>query len=101
MRYGPMRYTHECSRRKPAGDESCPARLTGSESCVVLILICHCIIERNVAVNDPLGKDQLEALWSGVNRGRPLGEESSVCSTARRLGLEFTLRGPGRPRKKR
>jgi len=53
------------------------------------------------AVNDPLGKDELEQLRISVNRGRPLGEESWVWSTARRLGLEFTLRGPGRPRKKR
>jgi putative transposase len=53
------------------------------------------------AVNDPLGKDELEQLRISVNRGRPLGEESWVWSTARRLGLEFTPRGPGRPRKKR
>ncbi len=51
------------------------------------------------AVNDLLGQDELEALRIRVNRGRPLGEESWVWSTARRLGLELTLRGPGRPRK--
>lgn len=68
---------------------------------MVLILIRHCIIECNVAVNDLLGKEELEALRISVNRGRPPGEESWLWSTARRLGLEFTPRGPGQPRKRR
>ncbi|MBN1514251.1 MAG: hypothetical protein JXB13_19700 [Phycisphaerae bacterium] len=65
------------------------------------ILIRHCIIECNVAVNDLPGKEELEALRISVNRGRPLGEESWVWSTARRSGPECTLRRPGRPRKRR
>ena len=34
-----------------------------------------------------------------VNRGRPWGDSRWVQTTARRLGLQFTLRGPGRPPK--
>jgi putative transposase len=51
-------------------------------------------------VNAKLGEAKLESLRECVNRGRPMGNESWVAETARRLGLEFTLRGPGRPRKK-
>jgi len=53
------------------------------------------------AVNDLLGRDEFKPLRISVNRGRPLGEESWMWSTARRLGLQFTLRSPGRPRRKR
>jgi len=52
-------------------------------------------------VNAKLGETPLDTLRECVNRGRPLGSENWVKTTARRLGLEFTLRGPGRPRKKR
>jgi len=41
----------------------------------------------------------LDSLRDGVNGGKPYGSEQWVARTARRLGLEFTLRGPGRPRK--
>jgi hypothetical protein len=51
-------------------------------------------------VNRGLNDEQLEGIRSSVNRGRPLGPESWVQRTAERLGLEFTLRGPGRPRTK-
>jgi putative transposase len=50
-------------------------------------------------VNRGLSDEQLEGIRTCVQRGRPLGSEAWVRRTARRLGLEFTLRGPGRPRK--
>jgi len=50
-------------------------------------------------VNANLGEAQLKSLRECVDRGRPLGSEPWVAATARRLGLDFTLRGPGRPRK--
>ena len=50
-------------------------------------------------VNRGLNDEQLEAVRTCVERGRPFGSERWVRQTAARLGLEFTLRGPGRPRK--
>jgi putative transposase len=50
-------------------------------------------------VNAALGDEQLDNVRKCVERGRPLGHERWVAKTAERLGLEFTLRGPGRPRK--
>jgi len=49
-------------------------------------------------VNRGLNDEQLEAIQTSVQRGRPLGSETWVRQAAARLGLEFTLRGPGRPR---
>ncbi len=51
-------------------------------------------------VNRGLNDVQLEGIRTSVNRGRPFGAELWVRRTAKRLGLEFTLRGPGRPRTK-
>jgi len=42
---------------------------------------------------------QLQALRTSVQRGRPWGNPEWVLETAERLGLGFTLRNPGRPRK--
>jgi putative transposase len=50
-------------------------------------------------VNRGLNDEQLEGIRTCVQRDRPFGSESWVRQTAARLGLEFTLRGPGRPRK--
>lgn len=50
-------------------------------------------------VNRELNDEQLGTLRTCVERGRPFGSESWVQRTAARLGLEFTLHGPGRPRK--
>ncbi len=50
-------------------------------------------------VNRELNDEQTEGIRICVQRGRPLGSESWVRRTASRLGLAFTLRGPGRPRK--
>ena len=49
-------------------------------------------------VNRGWNEERLEELRTSVRRGRPLGSETWVRQTAARLGLEFTLRGPGRPR---
>jgi putative transposase len=49
-------------------------------------------------VNRGLNAEQLEGMRTSVNRGRPLGPKPWVQETANRLGLGFTLRGPGRPR---
>ena len=49
-------------------------------------------------VNASLPDGELEALRECVDRGRPFGSEVWVAATAKRLALEFTLRGAGRPR---
>jgi hypothetical protein len=50
-------------------------------------------------LNDPLDEDQVQQIRTCVNRGRPLGKESWVGKMAERLGLQFTLRNAGRPKK--
>ncbi len=50
-------------------------------------------------VNEDLDPRALAQLRTCVNRGRPLGAESWVTQIAQRLGLQFTLRNPGRPRR--
>jgi putative transposase len=50
-------------------------------------------------VNEPLPVGDLQRLRSSVVRGRPYGDDSWTNQTARRLGLESTLRPRGRPRK--
>ena len=50
-------------------------------------------------VNRDLNDEQLDGIRISVNRGRPLGPDAWVQRTAKRLGLDFTLRGPGRPRR--
>jgi putative transposase len=51
-------------------------------------------------VNRDFRRAQLESIRTSVDRGRPLGDEAWGRRTAERLELEFTLRGPGRPRRK-
>ena len=51
------------------------------------------------AVNEALDAEIIERLRTSVNRGRPWGQEQWIQHTAKRLGLTFTLRNPGRPRK--
>jgi putative transposase len=51
------------------------------------------------SLNRGLKDEQLEALRVCVQRGRPYGPETWTRRTAARLGLDFTLRGPGRPRR--
>jgi putative transposase len=50
-------------------------------------------------VNDAQDKRDLEAVRLCVKRGRPCGALDWVAAMAAQLGLEFTLRNPGRPRK--
>lgn len=50
-------------------------------------------------VNDALPKAELERVQTSVRRGRPFGADAWVRRTAERLGLQFTLRDRGRPRK--
>jgi putative transposase len=50
-------------------------------------------------VNRPLTTAELEAVRRSVQRGAPYGSPAWCEKTARRLGLEFTLRPRGRPRK--
>lgn len=52
------------------------------------------------SVNDLLPEAELSRVRTSVTRGRPLGPEDWVRRTATTLGLDFTLRGRGRPRKK-
>jgi putative transposase len=47
-------------------------------------------------VNAPMTDAELEALRRSVNRGPPFGSEAWVQQTARRLGLEASLKPRGR-----
>jgi putative transposase len=49
-------------------------------------------------LDDPLDQGQVAVVRESVTRGRPLGDGDWVVRTAKRLGLEFTLRDAGRPR---
>jgi putative transposase len=51
-------------------------------------------------VNRPLSAADLRRLRLSADRGRPYGDESWTKATARRLGLESTLRSRGRPPKR-
>ena len=50
-------------------------------------------------VDAGLSEEELQEVRNCVARGRPLGPAPWVLATAGRLKLDFTLRGPGRPRK--
>ena len=50
-------------------------------------------------VNQPQTEAELAALRLSVQRGRPFGSPTWSQRTAKRLGLEFTFRSRGRPRK--
>ena len=50
-------------------------------------------------VNEAMETKQLKQLRESVQRGRPWGDARWVEKMAARLGLTFTLRGPGRPKK--
>lgn len=51
-------------------------------------------------LNEKLAEDQLRSARTSVQRGRPFGDEAWTIKTAARLGLQFTLRDAGRPRKR-
>ena len=50
-------------------------------------------------VNQAISKGELEAIRRSCVRGSPYGSKDWVAKTAKRLGLESTLRRPGRPKK--
>jgi putative transposase len=50
-------------------------------------------------LNRPQTEAELETLCRSVVRGLPYGNTAWQARTAKRLGLEFTLRPRGRPRK--
>ena len=50
-------------------------------------------------VNEPLPEEKRELIQEALKRGRPLGEPQWVDKTVKSLGLEFTVRPRGRPRK--
>ena len=50
-------------------------------------------------VQQPLSDAELEALRRSVHRNSPFGEAAWQSRTAKRLGLEHTLRARGRPKK--
>lgn len=50
-------------------------------------------------VQAAMDKSDLEQLRTCVKRGRPFGSEQWVLKTARQLGLDFTMRNRGRPKK--
>lgn len=51
-------------------------------------------------VNEPASEAELAALRSSTNRGTPFGSSAWVEATAKKLGLEASLRKPGRPKKR-
>lgn len=50
-------------------------------------------------VNQPENEAELIALRQCVNRGSPLGATDWVRRAVKRLGLEMTVRSPGRPKR--
>jgi putative transposase len=51
-------------------------------------------------VNQPMTDAETKACRESARRGRPFGSESWRKATAEQLGLQATLRSPGRPRRK-
>ena len=52
-------------------------------------------------VNRPESEAELAALRRCVVRGRPYGDDGWLLRVVRRLGLEYTIRSRGRPKKRR
>jgi putative transposase len=52
-------------------------------------------------VNQPQNEDEVAALKRAMEREQPFGSEQWALRTARRLGVESSLRPRGRPRKER
>ena len=51
-------------------------------------------------VNQSVSEKELQALRGSCVRGTPYGDDDWVKKTAKKLGLESTLRRPGRPKKR-
>ena len=52
-------------------------------------------------VDLPWNQKELEALRRSVTRGAPFGEDGWVRRTAGRLGLDWSLRDPHRPKRRK
>ncbi len=50
-------------------------------------------------VNEPASESELAAIRKSCVRGTPYGSPDWIANTAKKLGLESTLRPPGRPKK--
>ena len=50
-------------------------------------------------VNEPQTEAEVKAIRHAINRGQPYGNDGWMSKTAKKLDLESTLRGRGRPRK--
>ena len=50
-------------------------------------------------VNEPITKKEKETLQNCIKRGSPYGTEKWVSKTAKKQGLEITLRPRGRPKR--
>ena len=57
------------------------------------------IPDRLQYVNKPASEAELAAIRKSCVRGTPYGSPDWISKTARKLGLESTLRKPGRPKK--
>ena len=51
-------------------------------------------------VNRPMSRKDLESLRTCIQRGRPFGDEAWQMKMASQLGLMYTIRSKGRPRKR-
>lgn len=52
-------------------------------------------------VNESIGPEEILRLHTSIQRGRPYGSDRWTGAMAKRLGLQSSLREPGRPTKKR
>jgi putative transposase len=70
-----------------------------------LLALCDWPLDRPAnwaaLVNAEIDENELSSLRASVNRGRPFGGADWIARTARRLGLEFALRDPGRPKREK
>ena len=62
-------------------------------------LIYHALNRGNRRANEPLSAGDLARLRESVTRERPFGAADWTRQTAAQLGLGFTLRGRGRPKR--
>jgi hypothetical protein len=61
---------------------------------------CHCHpADWLEFVNDPQSTEELEPIRRSVNWGCPFADDQWREQTVRELGLESTMRDPGRPRR--
>lgn len=52
-------------------------------------------------VNEAQEPDELQRIRTSINRQRPIGSETWVACAARELGMESSVRKPGRPKDKK